>query len=178
MTNIATNGKVKPAARVGVVVAGYVAAFAIAVAVARVLGADAATQHAYPGMTAFGDSVLFLGTLGVASLPATGAALFFLRSRHTFWLVLTVASLGVAATAVLATFVILAPSPARPDQAIATWRAMAPLRIFAAPPLALLFALAAVFAPTRSTRIQLACATAAEVVAFTATVLSWVLSRR
>jgi len=36
-------------------------------------------------MYAFGDSVLFLGVLGVAAIPATGTALFFLRPRQGFW---------------------------------------------------------------------------------------------
>ena len=43
------------------------------------------------GMTAFGDSFFFLIVLGGAAIPATVAALYFLRSNPGFWRVLSAA---------------------------------------------------------------------------------------
>jgi hypothetical protein len=87
---------------VGVVVAGYLAAVPVAMLIARVFGGSDTSGRASAGMTAFGDGVLFVVALGIASIPATGAALFFLRSRPAFWrvlagvsLVLVCAALGV-----------------------------------------------------------------------------------
>ena len=67
--------------KVGLVVAGYIVAFLITVAFIAVYTAatNSPDRQASGGMSAFGDSLLFLGVLGMASVPATGAALYFLR---------------------------------------------------------------------------------------------------
>ena len=66
----------RPAAKAGIVVAGYVAAVAVASLVLRVYIAATSgpDRQTYGGMYAFGDSLLFLGVAGVAAIPATGAA--------------------------------------------------------------------------------------------------------
>jgi hypothetical protein len=99
------------AAKVGIVAGGYALAFAIASLVLRVYSAatNGPDRQTYGGMVAFGDSLLFLGVLGVAAIPATAAALYFLRSRPGFWRVLSGAALAVAATALVALLLTVAP---------------------------------------------------------------------
>ena len=55
---------------------------------------------------------------------------------------------------------------------------LTPLRILAAPMLALFFLLAGLFAPTRSARICLASAAAIELVAFVSVAYTWWTSTR
>jgi hypothetical protein len=76
----------KPFAKAGLVAAGYIAAFAIASAVVAIYIAatDASDWQASSGMFAFGGSLLFVAVFGLAAVPATGAALFFLRSYRAF----------------------------------------------------------------------------------------------
>src|SRR5215468_8072507 len=82
----------RAAAKVGLVAAGYVGALVIAsvvvvVYVASTSGPDRQTSAA---MYDFGDSLLFLAVFVAAALPATAAALFFLRPHRSFWLALCV----------------------------------------------------------------------------------------
>jgi hypothetical protein len=165
----------RPAAKVGVVAAGYGVAFAIAalvlsVYVAATSGPDRQTSS---GMFAFGDSLVFLAVLGVASVPATGAALFFLRSRPAFWRVLSIGSLIVACTAVAA--VVLAVASASPGASprLQWWSVIVPLRILAAPLLALFFLLSGLFAPSRGARIGLLSASVVEFISFVCVAFSW-----
>lgn len=74
--------------KVALVLAGYIAAIVVASTVVYiyVLATDSPDRQASSGMYAFGDSLLFLAVLGVASLPATGAALVFLRGCRVFGL--------------------------------------------------------------------------------------------
>ena len=138
----------KPFLKVGVVAAGYIAAFlvasaAVAIRFANTSGPDA---QAASGMYAFGDVVLFVAVFGVAALVPTGAALFFLRPYRPFWTVISAFGLSIAVTglAAVAAFAIgrhAAPSP------LATWAAFSVLRILVAPLLALTFLVCAVFSP-------------------------------
>ena len=78
--------RLRPAARVGIVVGGYVLAFIVAsVAVwiqvaTATAAASAATvdPQASAGMGAFGDALLFLAVFALASIPPTAAAALFL----------------------------------------------------------------------------------------------------
>jgi hypothetical protein len=115
----------------------------------------------------FGDSLLFLAVFGVAALPPTVAALFFLRPHPLFWKVSSIGALAMAATAVAALFACLAPGAFR------TWSALAPLRVFLAPLMALLFLLSALFAPTRSFKRTFAIATAIEATLFVSVAFTW-----
>src|SRR5262249_5052254 len=69
----------RPLAKVGLVGAGYVGAFAIASAVvtAYVASTSRPDRQNYGAMVDFGDSLLFLAVLGVAAVVPTGTALFF-----------------------------------------------------------------------------------------------------
>lgn len=177
---IAILSRLRPTAKVGLVAAGYVVAFAIAalvlsVYVAATSGPDRQTSS---GMFAFGDSLVFLGVLGVASVPATGAALFFLRSRPAFWRVLSIGSLVVASTAVAAVVLAAASSSASANPRLQSWNVIVPLRILAAPLLALFFLLSGLFAPSRSDRVGLLSASAIEIVAFVCVAFTWWHSTR
>ena len=165
----------RPAAKAGIVVAGYVAAVGVASLVLRVYIAatDGPDRQTYVGMYAFGDSLLFLGVASVAAIPATGAALFFLRPYRGFWKVLSIGGLATAATAILASVLFLATRSATGHGVLYSWAMVTPLRILAAPLLALFFLLCGLFAPTRSARICLASAAAIEVVAFMSVAGTW-----
>jgi len=165
----------RPAAKAGIVVAGYVAAVGVASLVLRVYIAatDGPDRQTYVGMYAFGDSLLFLGVASVAAIPATGAALFFLRPYRGFWKVLSIGGLATAATAILASILFLATRSTTGHGVLQSWAMLTPLRILAAPMLALFFLLCGLCAPTRSARICLASAAAIEVVAFVSVAGAW-----
>lgn len=165
----------RPAAKAGIVVAGYIAAVAVAALVVRVYiaatsGPDRQTQS---GMYAFGDSLLFLAVAGVAAIPATGAALVFLRAYRGFWKVLSIGAGAIAVTAIVASGMFLATRSSTGHDGLQSWAMLAPLRILAAPMLALFFLLAAVFAPTRYARLSLGTAAAIEIVAFASVAYTW-----
>lgn len=69
----------RPVAKAGLVALGYVAALAVTLLVAGIHLAETSGPDAQGGMSAFGDSLMFLAVFGLAAVPATGAALFFLR---------------------------------------------------------------------------------------------------
>ncbi len=156
-------------------VAGYVAAVAVALLVLRVYIASTSgpDRQTYGGMYAFGDSLLFLGAAGVAAIPATGAALFFLRSHKGFWKALSIGGLAIATTAILAAVLFLAMRSATGHGVLYAWAMVTPLRILAAPLLALFFLLCGLFAPTRSARLCLASAAAIEVLSFVSVASTW-----
>lgn len=115
--------------KVSLVGAGYVAAFLIASAVAA---AWAAVTSGSDGMVAFGESLLFLGVFGVAAVPATGAALFFLRPYPAFWRALAVIAMCIAATGAAAVIIFIVGRSAVVS-ALAIWAAFAVIRILIAP---------------------------------------------
>ena len=158
----------KRSSKILIVVAGYVVSFVIAAAVVRVWLAVSSGRDDSSGMAAFGEMLLFLGVFAVSAIPASGAAFYFLRPYRWFWRVISVGALAVAATAIppLVGYVCRAP---------AMW---APLRVLAAPLLAMPFFIAALFAPTRRCRIGLLVATAIEAVVFVGVAFIWFLSTR
>jgi hypothetical protein len=161
--------------KVGLVVAGYVGAFGVASAVvaAHVVVTNGPDRQGASGMYAFGDSLFFLAAFGVSAIPATGAALFFLRPCRRFWLGLSVAALVVTATGLAALVCYLAGRSASPGSALQYWGAFAVLRILMAPLCALGFFLSALLAPSRSSRIALAVAALAETVVVIYMALIW-----
>ena len=165
----------RPSVKVGLVVAGYLGAFLVAFSVVAiyVVATSGPDRQAYGGMYSFGDALLFLAVFGVAAVPATAAALFFLRSYRPFWLVLSVVALCIAATSLAALIDYVAQRTADAGSILHTWSALAPLRILNAPLFALVFLLSGLFAPNRSSRIALLVATAIEVVAFASVAFIW-----
>jgi hypothetical protein len=157
------------------VTGGYAAALVVAwlVAQLRLLAAGGQATAASPGMSAFGDLVLFLGVFGVASLPATGATLFFLRTRPGFWSAASIAALCIASTSVAALVLVLLPHATRDHGTIGIWSSLSPLRILVAPFSASVCFLAFLFAPTRSSRPAFLIAALVESIAFIWAVLTW-----
>ena len=80
------------------VVAVVIAVIAVTLNVAATSGPD---YQASSGMLAFGDSLLFRAVFGVCAVPATGAALYFLRPYRSLWLVLACVALCIAATGIV-----------------------------------------------------------------------------
>jgi len=155
--------------------AGYLAACAVAAIVVHVYIAatNGPDRQTYSGMFAFGDSMLFLGVWALAALPATGAALFFLRPYPTFWRIVSVGAFATAMTAVAALAISLVPPNTDWGSFLGVWSAVSPLRILLAPLLALACLLSVVFAPTRCSRIALLCASVIETVVFVWVALRW-----
>jgi hypothetical protein len=161
--------------KIGLVAAGYVGAFLVACGIVAVYVAatEGPDRQASSGMYAFGDSLLFLAVFGVAAVPASGAALFFLRSNRPCWLVLRVAAPVIAGTGLAAFVGYVAARTADAASLWHSWSALAELRILAAPLLALAFLLATLFAPGRSSRIALLVATLIEAAVSVSVALMW-----
>jgi hypothetical protein len=147
----------RPLVKASLVLGGYAAAVAVAYAVTSIY--EAATAGAGPlqsaGMFAFGESLLFLAVFTVAAVPATAAALYFLRPYQFFWSLLSAAAIVAAATSIAALF-----------GYVFSHSGVAVLRIFVAPASAILFLVSGIFAPNRSARLIFLGTTAVEIVAF------------
>jgi hypothetical protein len=158
----------KPLSKFISVVVGYVAALAIAFVVVSIYvsATDGPDRQVSSGMYAFGDSILFLGVFGLAAIPATDAALFFLRPYRLFWRIASIGSLATAATGIAALALYLLFRNAGTTSLLGTWSALTPLRFLLAPLLAIAFVLSFLFAPARSSRIAFSCATAVETAVF------------
>jgi|CXWL01.1.fsa_nt_gi hypothetical protein len=154
--------------RLGAILAGYVLAFLVAwAAVALYVAAtDSPERQAGAGMASFGDAFLFLVVFGLAALPSTAVALWALRPSRRFWAVLKFVVLGVAITALVTLLGYLGGRTEFAHPWLQSLAMLAPMRMLFAPPLGLLFAMSAVCAPDRSSRITLAIATLIEAAAF------------
>ena len=166
-----------PAAKMGIVVASYVIALLVAMAVVamHIYLTDSPDRDLYSGMYAFGDSLLFLAVLTLASIPATGAALYFLRPYRAFWIAVSVVSLAYATTAIPAVidhFTLRALGEPMPR-----WSALLSLRLVLAPFPGFALFLAGIFAPGLWFRVALFGATAIEAGAFSCLVASWFIGR-
>ncbi len=157
------------------VVGGYVVALAIAALVLRwyISATGGPDRQASSGMSAFGDSMFFVAVLGLAAVPATGAALYFLRKRRTFWVVLSVLALGGASTALVAVALSVGSTSAAAGGQLRAWFLIAPIRILVAPVLALFDLLAGLLAPSRGPRLCLLGAGIIEAVSFAAVAVMW-----
>jgi hypothetical protein len=163
----------RPVAKASLVALGYVAALAITLLVAGIYLADTSGPDRQGGMSAFGDSLMLLAVFGLAAVPATGAALFFLRPHPAFWLTLSLASLAAASTSGIAAVIHATSSAVEPSSFLQAWSAIAVLRILAAPLFAMLWLLSGLFAPTRSARLSLFAASMLETAAFAYVAFGW-----
>jgi hypothetical protein len=156
------------AAKVGLVAAGYLGAFVLASAVvtAHIAATSGADRQLYSVMFGFGDDLLFLAVFGVAAVVPFGTALFFLRPYPSFWRLLSVTALVLAATAGAMFFIHVAPRPSDgPSPAAALLALAGLLRTLISPFLALACLVATVIAPSRRPRLALLAATAVEALA-------------
>jgi hypothetical protein len=143
---------VKSSSKIILVITGYLLALVIAwvvvtIYVAATSGPD---RQTYGAMYDFGDSILFLGVFALASLPATGAALFFLRPYQVFWRVLAAGAVGIAVTGIVVLADVLVSRNGT-----------------------LVFPLCGWLAPTRFTRFAFLGATAVETIVFVWVALLW-----
>ena len=159
--------------KAGLIAAGYVAAVAVAAAAVAVNAAwtTGPDRQASSGMTAFGDSLLFLAVFALAAVLPTVGALVALRPYPLFWRIIAAAAVIVAATGLASLGICMVVRTAPAGSAIQSSSALAVLRILVAPVFALAFLVCGVVAPLRPARIALAAATVSEVVAFAAWLL-------
>jgi hypothetical protein len=159
---------VKPVAKIGLVLGGYLAAVGIALAVVALYVAltDGPDRHPSGGMSAFGDGLLFLGVFGGVAVVPSGAGLFFLRPVPVFWRLLSGAALLTVATGLLAAVVYGAQQASVSGHLTQEWSALAVLRLLVAPLFAGTFFLSGVFAPSRGFRLVLLGATLLEAAVF------------
>jgi hypothetical protein len=151
--------------RLGIILAGYVAAFLAAGAALhfRQLHAAGGAAQGSAGMYAFGDALLYASVLVAVALVPTALALHELRSLRWFWTGLSVLSTAVTATgAVAAAVVALASHPLPGVQLTAALASAALLRVLAAPLLILSDVTLAFFAPGRDARRALLVGTVIE----------------
>ena len=134
-------------AKVGLVAVGYLLALVVAwgTVVAHVAATSGPVAQASSGMYAAGDAILFLAVFAVASIPASGTALFFLRPYPAFWRTLSLAAILVASTAVVASA----------GLHLGRGGMAAPVRVVLALPLAALWLVAVPFAPVPRARFLL-----------------------
>src|SRR5262249_53053319 len=123
-------------------------------------------RQMYAAMFDFGDDLLFLGGVGVASVVPSATALFFLRPYRRFWRVLSVIAVIAATTAIAALLDTRAPRAADCGPSATTCSALAPLGILITPWFGLGFFVCGVMAPSRIPRLTLLVATAVEVSVF------------
>jgi hypothetical protein len=167
-------------AKILLIFAGYAIALLVALGVthAHQVATSGPAWQGYSGMLAFGDSVLFLGVFGLTAVPATGAALYFLRPVRVFWRVASIVALTIAATGIAAFLGYLMFGSTEPASGIGLWVSLTPLRILLAPLFGAAFFLGLLFAPSRSARLAFLAATVIEAVIFIWVVFMWWLPSR
>lgn len=160
------------AAKLALVIGGLVAAAGVAsvVVAIRVAATSGPEWQASSGMLAFGDAALFLGVFTLAAVPAVVAALVWLRPYPRFWEALSVASVLVVGSGVVADLTYAIPGAFGAHSFVAE---VAPLRILAAPLFAIGFALAALVSPARSVRRRFAGCLLIETATFAYVVAGW-----
>ena len=166
----------KPAGKAAVVLGGYASALLIALLVVRIyIGATSGpARDASSGMFAFGDMLAFLAAFGLAAVPPTCAAFYFLRSHPGFWRPFSAFALVLAATVLIALVIHLGSMRSDPGSPQPAWSAYATLRILAAPLCSLAFLLAGLCAPNRPARLALLGAAFVEGAAFAVIASTWV----
>lgn len=144
--------------QLGVVLAGYGAAFVVSCAALYTWTLLNPSQNSQ-GMQAFGDAVMFVGLFGVLSLVPTGLALYFLRPLEKLWTGFSIASLAFAATGPFA-----AVTQWIPQAGGTTVQLLSVPRIMAAPLLGVGLLTSGFIAPTRRSRLGLLAAAGIEIV--------------
>jgi hypothetical protein len=170
---------VRGLSKVGLVVAGYVLAFAASAAIIWIYTAATSgpDRQTYGAMYEFGDSLLFLAVLGVASVPPTGLGLYFLRPYRAFWTALSYAASVTAVTGIAALIAFLLGRGVNPHAGVAIWLSLATLRILVTPLFALASLLFGIFASDRRARITFFICTAVEAAVFGGYLMTMLMSR-
>jgi hypothetical protein len=160
--------------QVAVVVAGYGAAIAAAVAAAWMYNARVAAlpYDTSGGMYAAGEGMYSLGAFLVVALVPTLLALWFLRGHEKFWNRVAVASLAFAVAGLLA---VLTPLVTRSTGhvALALLGLLGLAQLLGMPLWSVAFALFAFLAPTREARHKLLFAVGIELVIGACALVHW-----
>jgi len=167
----------KPVFKLGLVAAGYVAAFLVASAVVavRIANTSGPDAQASSGMYAFGDAYLFVATFGVLALVPTGAALYWLRPYRQFWVALSALGLGIAITGAAAGILFALGRHAEASSTLGAWASASVLRILFSPVLTPAFLVAALVTPYVGPRRVLFAATVVELAVVVYAGLVWFL---
>jgi hypothetical protein len=166
--------------KVFLIIGAYLAAFFIALAGVQLYIAATNTpdRNSAQGMYAFGDSILFLAILAVASIPATCIALYYLRRHPFFWKAAVTFTFMIIVTGLLALLHSL-PHPLNdPHSYHGSWADLSPIRVLLAPMFGLVFLLAMLFSPARFYRLAFLSAFFLEILVFVSVVLIWTHSAR
>jgi hypothetical protein len=147
--------------KLGVVLAGYVAAFLVASVAFYVLTRFRVQPDASGGMQAFGDSLLFIGLFAVLALVPSALAFYFLRPFPNFWTALSVASMALAVTGPVAAAMVGRTQKSPGAELLFGFFGL--LRILGAPVLGFGFLISAVIAPRGRSRWVLVSAAVIEV---------------
>ena len=161
--------------KIGLVAGGYALAFLVASAAlaVRLATTNTADAQAAGGMYAFGDLATFVGVFFIAALPASGAALFFVRSHRGVWTGVATIGMAIAITGVASFVAYFAGRHADSDTVLGSLAGLAPLRMLAAPLFALAFFMSAFLAPNRGARVTLLVAAGFEAIVTACTGLFW-----
>ena len=171
----------KPLLKVLAVLAGYSLALCAACAMVaiRQLHTQGPDAQASAGMYAAGDAMLFVAVFGTAALLPTGLGLYYLRPFRSFWIILTIAALPLAATGpVCAGALELLRHLRGAPSFLQVCEFFGVMRVLGAPLLAACFFLCACLAPTRFPRWALLGATAVEGLVSAYAVIHWFILPR
>jgi len=162
-------------AKVGVVMAGYVAAFVASDVAARLYNARVAglPYDTSGGMYAGGQMMSSLAAFLVVSLVPTLMALWFLRGHKRFWNAVAVASLAFAGAGLLAVLMPLVFHTKTTHIAIVLVGLLGLSQLLGMPLWFMVFALFAFLAPTREARRKLMLAVAIELVIGVCALVHW-----
>jgi hypothetical protein len=103
-------------------------------------------------------------------VPATGAALYFLRPVRLFWQIASITALAIAATGLAAFFGYLLFRSAQPASMLVS---LTPIRVLLAPLFGTAFFLGLLFAPSRPGRLAFLAATVIEAAVFISVAIIW-----
>lgn len=170
----------RPLNKAALVVAGYLLAILAACLVVSIhyVATDGPDRQASSGMYSFADGLLFLAVFGFASIPASCAALCFLRQVQRFWSALSFVALSIASTGLVALYAYFVRPSAIADSVLYIVVTLWPIRVLIAPLLAAAFLISGLFAPSRSARIAIFVAAALEALVFASVAIHFVLTNR
>ena len=147
--NIPSMSPLRPAMKIGIIVAGFAVALVVAL-VAMGIRAELNAADPSQGMQAFGDMVFGMVVFTVLALLPLGLGLYWLRPVTRFWTNLAWIVAGYALTGPLA---LLISGSLR--SSLGNWSLLGDIRIGTMPLSALAMATCALFAPSPRLRIIL-----------------------
>jgi hypothetical protein len=166
-------------AKVGLVLAGYVAAIAAAALAAWVydVRVSALPYDTSGGMYAGGQLLTSLGAFFVVALVPTVLALWFLRGHHGFWNTVAVVAIGFALAGLAAVLIPLVVSPASRNVGVMFVDLFGLAHLLGAPLWIAGLVLFAILSPTRFARRTLLAAVGIELAVGVCALVHWFTTR-